>query len=174
VSAALPRLADRGWTAEDAYSIHFRTDAGAVGILQSTAASWGPFVILTRLVGTDGTLWIEGDAVNIADGDGERVLDIPDDLALPPGEPPPADLLVTTYDHLHSTGLELQPAVRMHETFRARIEGGDVPDDPAPPTFADGVATMDVLDAVRRSDREGGWADIAPSTRSPGGPSDGA
>ena len=60
------------------------------------------------------------------------------------------------------------------EFDRARIEGGDVPDDPRPPTFADGVATMDVLDAVRRSDREGRWADIAQSTRSPGGRADGA
>jgi predicted dehydrogenase len=160
VSAALPRLADRGWTAEDSYSIHFLTGTGAVGILQGTAAAWGPFVFLTRLAGTEGTLWVEGDAVHVADDAGERTLDTPDDLALPPGEPPPADLLVTTYDHLHATGLELSPAVRMHETFLARIEGRAIPDDPRPATFADGVAVMDVLDAVRRSDRDGGWVTI--------------
>jgi predicted dehydrogenase len=160
VSAALPRLSDREWTAEDSYSIHFRTSTGAVGILQSTAAAWGPFVFLTRLAGTEGTLWVEGDTVNVADANGERVLDTPDDLVLPPGEPPPADMLITTYDHLHSTGMELSPATRMHETFRARIEGRDVSDDPRPATFADGVAVMDVLDAIRRSDQTGSWVEI--------------
>jgi hypothetical protein len=40
--------------------------------------------------------------------------------------------------------------------FRARIEGQDIDTfDPVPATFVDGVASMCVLDAIRRSAREG-------------------
>ena len=45
--------------------------------------------------------------------------------------------------------------MRLFERFRARIAGAPVPADPVPATFADGVATMEVLDAIRQSAREG-------------------
>jgi predicted dehydrogenase len=162
VSADLPRLSPRPWTAEDSYSIQFRTAGGASGVLQGTVAAWGPMVMLTRIAGSKGTLWMEGDEVRVSDGDGERRLDVPGDLALPPGEPPAADLLTTTYDQLHSFGLEVQPFTRLYEVFAARIAGEPGPDDPRPATFADGVATMDVLDAVRRADHDGGWVEVPP------------
>jgi predicted dehydrogenase len=54
----------------------------------------------------------------------------------------------------------MAPYTRLCETFRALIEGGSVPDDPRPATFADGLAGMRVLDAIRRSDREHTWVDI--------------
>ena len=47
------------------------------------------------------------------------------------------------------------------EQFRARIEGGPGSLDPAPATFADGVATMEVLDAIRQSAREGRSVELA-------------
>jgi predicted dehydrogenase len=48
----------------------------------------------------------------------------------------------------------------MAETFRDLILGRTVATDPAPATFADGVALMRVLDAVRRSAADGGWVPV--------------
>lgn len=165
VSASLQGLGDRDparpWTADDTYSVHFRTASGCEGILQSSAAARGPFVSCSRFVGTDGTLWIEGDAVRVADVSGERTLETPEDLVNPPPEPPPGELLTTAYDMLHSGGIDLGPYTKLYTAFRDRILGGPVANDPRPPTFADGLAVQAVLDAIRQSSREGRWVDIA-------------
>jgi predicted dehydrogenase len=156
VSAGLPRLAERGWTAEDTYSVHFRLRTGVEGLMQSTAADWGPFLVATRIAGAKGTAWLEGDAVMVADRSGSRAVDVPGDLRLGPPDPPPGDLLVTAYDMLHSMGIDLAPYTRLAETFRDLISGSPIPPDPRPATFADGVASMVVLDAIRRSAAAGG------------------
>lgn len=164
VSASLQNVAERSealpWTADDTYTIHFRTTSGLEGMLQSSAAARGPFAACSRFVGSRGTVTIEGDQVTLSDADGDRVLPVPEDLVLPAPEPPPAKLLSTEYDMLHSMGIDLGPYTRLYESFRDRILGRDVPADPRPPTFADGVAVQAVLDAVRRSSREGKWIDI--------------
>ena len=159
VSAGLPQLADHGWTAEDTYTVHFRTDTGVDGIMQSTACDWG-FVFLTRVAGTSGTVWAEGDTVSLADASGTRVVEVPDDLVVGAPDPPPGDLLVTSYDLLHATGLDMGPYTRLMEAFRDLIFGKPVAPDPAPATFADGVAAMAVLDAIRQSAAEGNWVTV--------------
>jgi predicted dehydrogenase len=45
--------------------------------------------------------------------------------------------------------------------FRAQIEGTKVGDTPEPATFADGVASMRVLDAIRRSAASGTYEEVA-------------
>jgi predicted dehydrogenase len=160
VSASLPSLSDRAWTAEDSYVVHFRTRAGCAGIMQSSAADRGPFLITSRIAGTRGTVWTEGDRVQIADASGTREVQVPDDLVTGPPEPPPPDLLVTAYDLLHATGIDIGPYTKLAETFRDLILGRAVAEDPAPPTFADGVATMEVLDAIRRAAAERSWVPI--------------
>lgn len=162
VSASLGQVADREdaprpWTAEDTYSVHFRTDSGVDGILQSSAAVRGPFAVCTRFAGTEGTLWIEGDDVHVADARGQRRLEVPDDLRLPPPSPPPAELLSTTYDGLHAMGIDLGPYTRLYEEFRRRLAGEPAGRDPRPASFADGVAIQRVLDAIRTSSREARW-----------------
>ena len=84
----------------------------------------------------------------------------PEDLPVVPPDPPPGDLLVTAYDGLHAFGIDMVPYTRLCETFRALIEQRPVPDDPRPATFADGLAAMRVLDAIRRSAREQTWVEI--------------
>ena len=163
VSAALPVPADRAWTAEDTYVVRFRLRSGAEGIMQSTAGDWGPILMITRFVGSRGSLWTEGDAVWLADRAGARQLPVPDDLRLAPAQPPPSDLLVTAYDLLHSTGVDLAPYTRLAETFRNRILGRPDPTDQAPATFADGVATMAVIDAIRRAASERTWIPVEPA-----------
>jgi len=155
VSASLPHVADHGWTAEDAYVVHFRLRNGVAGSMQSVASDRGPMLFVTRVAGTLGTAWAEGDRVQVTDAHGSRVLPIPPELAVPAPDPPPADLLVTAYDLLHSTGIDLGPYTRLAERFRARVLGESIPSDPAPATFADGVASMEVLDAVRASAARG-------------------
>jgi predicted dehydrogenase len=159
VSASLLNLADHGWTAEDTFSVHFRTTSGCDGVMQSTASDRGPFLITSRIAGTKGTVWAEGDTVTIADESGTRTAEIPADLVTPAAEPPPADLLVTAYDWLHSTGIDMGPYTRLFETFARRIEGRPAT-GPAPATFADGVAAMRVMDAIRKSAAEHTWVDL--------------
>jgi predicted dehydrogenase len=112
-------------------------------------------LFVTRVAGTKGTAWAEGDRVRVADAGGTRNVACPPDLAVAAATPPPSDLLVTAYDRLHSTGIDIGPYTRLAERFRARIEGASTSLDPALATFADGVATMEVLDAIRQSADEG-------------------
>ncbi len=160
LSASLSLVSEREWTAEDSYSVHFRTRSGVDGILQSSAGSWGPPALCTRISGTRGTLTVQGDDVQLADREGARSLEVPDDLKLPAPVPPPAELLHTTYDMLHSMGIDLAPYTRLFEAFAGRIRGEGGDEDPAPATFADGVACQSVLDAIRRSDAERCWVSL--------------
>lgn len=160
LSAALPRLADRDWSAEDTYSVHFRTHSGCAGTLLSSAADWGPIQAVARIAGTAGTVWADGDRVQIADSSGTRDVPVPDDLVTPPPAPPAADLLVSAYDLLHATGIDMGPYTRLAETFRALIDGRPEAADPAPATFADGVANMRVLDAIRSAAATRSWVSL--------------
>ena len=152
VTASLVSIA-RPTTVDDGFVVHFRMQSGAAGVMQSTAADRGPFLIETRVVGTRGTAWIEnvGDAVWVADAAGTRRLTVPDDLRTPPAAAPPRELLTTTYEQMIGHGLDLGPYTRLAEHFHARIVGAVAPPGPRPASFADGVADMAVLDAMRRS-----------------------
>jgi predicted dehydrogenase len=99
--------------------------------------------------------------VQVADSTGSRILDVPEDLKNPPPDPPPADLMVTAYDHLHAGGFDLGPYTKLLSLMRNQILGMTGPADPAPATFIDGVAGQEVLDAVRQSAKEKRWVNIA-------------
>ncbi len=154
VSASLQLLSQRDWSAEDSYTIHFRTESGASGVLQSSAGTWGAPLAVARFAGTGGTLWIEGEDVFVGDAAGSRKLPVPDDLVHPAPIPPDPELLVTAYDRLHSMGIDLGPFTRLFAALRIQLEGGKPPADPPPATFADGLAVQRVLDAVRRAAAE--------------------
>ena len=160
VSASLGVVSDRNWSAEDTYSVHFRTRGGAEGVLQSTAGAYGPPLVASRVAGSKGTLWVEGDAVHVADASGQRTLEVPDDLVGAAPKPPDADLLVTAYDMMHSMGIDLAPFTRLFQVLAARMRGEGGDEDPAPATFEDGAAVMAVLDAIRRSSREHSWVAV--------------
>jgi predicted dehydrogenase len=159
VSASLVRIA-RTTSADDGFIVHLRTRSGAAGVMQSTPSDRGPFLVETRVVGTRGTAWIDGlgDTVRVADANGTRQVAIPDDLRAADPSAPPRGLLTTTYEQMIGHGLDLGPFTRLAEHFRSRIEGNPPPPGPAPATFADGVADMAVLDAVRQSAAAGGRA----------------
>ena len=157
VSASLPSVTDHGWTAEDTFVVHFRLRSGVVGTMQSSAADWGRILMVTRIAGTAGAVSLDGDRVTVSTVQGTEVVDAPAELVNGPPEPPPADLMVTAYDLLHSTGIDRGPYTRLAAAFRDRVLGRPVATDPRLATFADGVAGMDVLDAIRRSAAERAW-----------------
>ena len=163
VSASLPVASGRpGMSADDTFTVHFRLRSGLSGILHSTAGSWGPIVADRRVNGTKGAVWLQGDDVYVGGPDGPRKVDVPDDLVLGEPIPPPADVLKTTYDFMHSMGTDRWPYRRLYERFDDLIHGRPVPDDPRPATFADGVAGMAVLDAIRTSAAKGGERTLVP------------
>jgi predicted dehydrogenase len=150
VSATLTVLSAREAVAEDSYIAHFQMANGVKGVLQSTGASWGPYTTMMRVAGTSGSLWIEDGVVRIADRDGTRELPVTPDLLLPP-PPQTSDDPRQRFSHL-----ELGPYTRLCEALRARINGDSESSAVAVPTFADGVACMEVLDAIRASAAQGG------------------
>ncbi len=164
LSGSLALLGDHDWSAEDSYTVHFRTASGCDGVLQSTASARGPMIISSRVAGSDGTIWIEGEKVKLADSHGSRVLDVPDDLQTLPPSPPPAEFLKTAYDHLHMAGFDIGPYTRLFEYMRDRILGVEPEPGPAPATFVDGLKCQQVMDAIRRSAEEHSWVDLSQDT----------
>lgn len=145
VSARLNVVSARDGVAEDSFTVRFRLGSGVEGVLQQTAAAWGPLAGMTRVAGSHGTVWIDGDEPWVADADGVRRLDVPADLELPGGAPESDD------PRHRFTHLELGPFTRLCEVLRAGVEGRPLPDAVPVPTFADGLAEMQVMDAIRAS-----------------------
>ena len=150
LSASLPIVSDRRGVAEDSYAVRFRLANGVEGILQQTCGAWGPIADVARVAGSHGSLWLEGDAVFLADSSGQRQLPVPPDLELPP-PPPTSSEPGQQYSHL-----ELGPYTRLCQAFRAAIDGKGPAGPVEPASFADGVRCMEVLDAIRASAAEGG------------------
>jgi len=150
LSAALPTVSAREGVAEDSYVLRFRMASGVEGVMQQSAGAWGPSASMTRVAGTEGTVWTEGSTVKVADRNGVRDLPVPPDLVLPPPPPPSDD------PRKQVSQWELGPFIRLCEALRASIEGAPAPSAVPMPTFADGLAEMLVLDAIRASAANGG------------------
>ena len=163
VSASLPQVAERGMSADDGFVVHFRLRSGLVGSLQSTSGDWGSWVVVTRVCGPRGSVWIDGltDAVFVADRSGTRRLPVPEELRAGPPEPVPPDALHSAYERMIAHGMDVAPYTQLARVFRQRILGEPTPAWARPATFADGVAQMEVLDAIRRSAAEGArWIEV--------------
>jgi predicted dehydrogenase len=162
VSASLPHVAESVMSAEDGFVVHFRMRSGAVGMMQSTSGDWGPPIVVTRIIGSKATAWIDGvgSTVRVADRNGTRTLDVPEDLRSEPAPPLPDGLVRTAYERMISHGMDLGPYTRLAEVLRCRMEGRLPPPGPRPATFVDGVMDMAVVDAVRRSAAQGAWVQV--------------
>lgn len=147
LSANLMVVSDRKDVADDSYSMRFLMENGVEGSMQQTAGAWGQAATLWRCAGSKGTVWLDAGKVMVADKSGTRALPMPDDLALPP--PPPAADPGSSARHSH---FEIGPFTRLCEALRDAIEGGRV----VGPTFRDGLASMQVLDAMRASAAQSG------------------
>ena len=155
VSASLQTLSGRpGATADDLFTVTFRLRNGVEGLMHGASSVAGPPVRSSKVVGSKGVVWMEGFEVWSDDGSGARHWPIPHDLSDPAPVPPPAELLQTEYEKLHSLGIDLDPYTRVYAIMRDRILGRALGDGPTAATFADGVALQAVIDAVRRSARD--------------------
>ena len=109
---------------------------------------------ITAVAGTTGTLWVSGGEVWRADRAGSRV------------EPLPADLeAALDVPGLDASGrsIEFLPFVRMARYLAQRIREPGTSPAPAGATFADGVAVMDVVDALKLSSQSGGDVRAVPA-----------
>jgi len=151
VSAAVGIVSDRAaGSADDTFTVTLRFASGAEGVLQQTAGAWGPSLAVSRVAGTKGTVWLDDGIAWISGASGPRPLPVPLELELPA---PPA----VSDDARHRfTHLELGPYLRLATALRAGVEGAPLPTAVPVPTFADGLACMRVLDAIRESAAGGG------------------
>lgn len=150
ISGSLFLVSERVADAEDSYSLRFRLKNGVEGSMQQTAGAWGPMATLWRCAGTRGTLWTEAGKVMVADRSGARELPVPDDLGLP--SPPVAD----ASSGGRAAPFELGPFTRLCEALRAAVDGREADQAVPAPTFRDGLASMQVLDAIRSSSAANG------------------
>ena len=150
VDAQAPRAAVPA-PADDTYSLVFRTAAGAQGIIQQSAASWGPRLDVLRLGCRDATVWVDeaGTLWRAARDGGAEEVAIPAELRLPAVSIPAGAGPFA--------GRELPAFVRMAERFADLIQGAP-PSEPRPASFEDGLAVQAVMDAARASSRLGTWA----------------
>jgi predicted dehydrogenase len=154
VAAALATVSDRpAGDAEDSFSIRFRLVNGVEGVLQQSGGAWGPALGLAHVAGTAGSIGIDDDGPWIADPEGRRPLPIDADLALPVVAP--SQRPEERYTHL-----ELGPYTQLCRALFDLVESGAAHAAVAVPTFADGLAHMEVLDAVRASVASGGGAAV--------------
>jgi hypothetical protein len=109
---------------------------------------WGGGVSLMRVAGTAGTAEMAGGAVTVADASGAR--------PVPPVRPESAPAEPSPDPRERFTHIELGPATTQATILRDLVLGATPSCDIAPATFADGVACMEVLDAMRRSAAAGG------------------
>lgn len=150
VSASLTVVSDRTDVADDSFTVRFSLVSGVQGAMQQSAGTWGPPVTVTRVSGSTGSLWTDGARAWLSDAGGQRPLDTPVELRLPPA-PAPSD------DPRHRfTQIELPPYVRLYELLAELIEGRQPRTPIAAATLDDGVAEMLVLDAIRASAAAGG------------------
>jgi predicted dehydrogenase len=151
VSAALPVVSDRdpATTAEDTVAFRFRMRSGCEGVLQHSAAVWGPGTNVNLVAGPLGTLAMRGDDVTFSDAAGTRTLE--------PAGPAPLEVAPSDEPGHQFSHIELGPAITQASVFKAMVL--DQPDPHpfvVPATFTDGTRCMEVLDAVRRSAADGG------------------
>jgi len=151
VSARLMTVSDRSGVADDSYSLRFTMQNGLEGSMQQSAGAWGPATTLWRCAGSQGTLWIDGGKVMVADKTGTRELPVPAELELPPAPPPADPNSANRLSHF-----EIGPFTRLCEALRDAIAGRDAQAPVAAATFRDGLATMQVMDAIRASSAAGG------------------
>ncbi len=162
LSASLDTISQHGWTAEDSFSIHFRTVSGASGIIQSSISDMGPPLIQTRVAGTRGAIRIENGKVFLVDPDGERELEISEALRLHNMQPQTHEFIETTYDQLCAGANNIGPYTRLYESVIETIQGRELTHPTPFPTFEDAVIGQRTMDAARLSNARGGeWQSLA-------------
>jgi len=158
-NAAAERCADGGaglpgGAADDSFSLLFRMACGAAGVMQQSAAAWGPRLTMVRIAGADATAWIDERGRLWCAGSGREAAEvaIDQDLQLRAAEPPEHGGPFAKW--------EFPAFIRQAECFADAIEGR-AGKAGAAATFDDGVACQAVMDAAREAARTGTWVSPA-------------
>lgn len=157
VSGDIRQVTELEGGAEDTYSALMRTAGGVSISAQHCSGVRGEGLSVCKVIGTAGTIWLDGSGVHVSDGSETHDLDVPAELVPPPVPNYPSD------DPKHAfTAFELPLFVRLAERLHDEISGTEVAADmPPTPSFADGLATQRVIDAIRASSLDGGtWQDL--------------
>ena len=130
-------LLHRGDDADDSFSAHLTMESGCDVTLVQSATAWGPPLAVTRVVGDEGTVWIDGDAaVRLADAAHPSGQLLAEGAVTEPSDDP----------RHRFTHLELGPFTDLCRQFAVAIDGCGTGQAA---TFADGVAAQRVLDQIR-------------------------
>ena len=157
----------RGMSADDAYVFAFVLRNGMQGVMTGSCRSWVTDV-QTRVLGSDATAVLEWGQLVRYDKDGQTKVDPDEDIlaALDPGiarDARPDEALPqpdrSVYQEIHSHDGSYIEQTALCSAFKRRILDRSY-DNPALATFDDGLAAMQVIEAVERSQREGKWVDI--------------
>ncbi|MDG2026450.1 MAG: Gfo/Idh/MocA family oxidoreductase [Acidimicrobiales bacterium] len=161
VSGSVTQVGTLEGGADDTYSALMRTAGGATISAQQCSGARGSGVSICKVIGTEGSIWLEAGAAMIATHGEPEAITVPEDLIPPPLPHYDSD------DPKHAfTAFELPLFIRLAERLRDEITGAAI-DATAPPTptFTDGLATQQIIDAIRSSSAEGGRAvDLEPTT----------
>jgi predicted dehydrogenase len=138
VTAQFTPIVGHDSDAEDTFSAQVQYAGGVRGVLHQTGAGHGRWHHLAAVNGTDGMVWSDGTQTWLADADGERVVEVPVELQLP-GDPP-----TSGRDHV-------RPMTKLYTALADIVRGAPVDSGVPLPTFADGLAVLEVVDAIRAS-----------------------
>ena len=156
LSASLSATSVRRGPVDDTFSLRFAMASGVEGVIQYAAGVFGPMLDIAHVTGSEGSIWLDAAGVHFADRAGTRDLAIPDDLVLPLAPPVGGDPRHLEQRWRNLVAFELPPYAMLCKAFSAAILGEPPPSPVAPATFADGVAAMELIDAVRASASEDG------------------
>lgn len=156
LSASLSAASLTRGPVDDTFSLRFATAGGVEGVIQYCAGLFGPMLDISHVTGSHGSVWLDATGPHIADRQGTRDMPIPDDLLLPPPPPVGGDPRHADTRWRNLVGFELPPYAMLCKAFHAAILGEAAPSPVVPATFADGLATMELIDAVRRSAGDAG------------------
>ncbi|MDG2004686.1 MAG: Gfo/Idh/MocA family oxidoreductase [Novosphingobium sp.] len=155
VSGSLETLTATRGPVDDSFTVHFEMKNGAAGVIQSSAGTFGPMLDVTRASGSDGTLWTEGGAVHFAGRDGTRELEAPAEYTLPEQPPIGSDPRFDSDRWRTLVGVELAPYTALCQSLKSAALGVPPASTLPAATFEDGVACMEVMDAIRASAANG-------------------
>lgn len=155
-------------TSDDYYTLQFRTQNGCMGLLEAALNFPGPFMMGTKVVGTEGAAWIQSGAafgepeqVWIKDADGARQIPMPKELLnAAPEAFPIAELVESEMDRWHSQGFDVAPYAKLFGQVRAQILGVEAPLPDRAADFTDAAANQAILDAARQSARACEWIKV--------------
>jgi len=161
--------ADRGMTSDDSYAASFVLRSGVQGVMAGSCRAWDAFAS-TRIIGSEATLNQTYGGVALIDAQGEQAPELSSELAeaLRGGGPAvagPQEKLPTMgetqYVQAHSSDYGFAEQVGLCSAFASWIRDPAYR-NPAIATFADGVAHVEVIAAIERSEAERRWIELAP------------